>query len=317
MRELALQPVRRRRGVGVGGGDQPVAAGRRRAAGRPRRPSRAAAPARSPAPGPQDRQVQAQPRARSPRATRLGLVGAGVGDDDRLEPAAARRSARASAARQAPIVRSSSRAGTTTTLTRVHRRPLRDQLAPALVVVVGLVGEHARPRPSRPYQAVKARRRRARSRVASKPSPQAAYFSVRVPIVDQKPGTVVPAGSRAGRGRARRPPPGRARRPSARRAARRPAARFSARHTSPAASTPSRAVRIAASTGIAPSSSSRPAAAASSERGADPARPSRPAAPVDPLVAGDDRERRRRALDRAPPRPEPQLNAVIGQPVAR
>ena len=72
-----------------------------------------------------------------------------------------------------------------------------------------------------------------------------AYFSVRVPIVDQNPGTSSQPASGARRGLA-------GDRALTQRVAPmldaqgRPAARFSARHTSPAASRPSGAVRMAA-----------------------------------------------------------------------
>ena len=69
-----------------------------------------------------------------------------------------------------------------------------------------------------PYQAVNAPSPCSRTRTSSKPSPHAAYFSVRSPIVDQNPGTARHPRRRRPR-RSRRPRPGRARRPSARRAA--------------------------------------------------------------------------------------------------
>ncbi len=91
--------------------------------------------------------------------------------------------------RHSAIPSSSSRAGTTTTPT-ISTAPPLDQFASPLVVLVGLMCEHA---DEDPFVTVPggeaAGRDRWVSRTSSYPSPQAAYLSVRVPIVDQKPGT--------------------------------------------------------------------------------------------------------------------------------
>ena len=202
VRELAGEPVRRGSRVGVGRDDQAVRTARveqrwrrrasmpaRRAAPAPR-PVRRAAPARA--------RGRRRPRSR-PRRWRRGRRRArrSPRTTARVEPL------RASARRQAPIRRVLVARGHDDDRVECahHAAPCGDQLVDR-ARSPRRRRARARRRSDRraPYQAVKPPPGCSSRRTSSKPSPQAACLSVRVPIVDQKPGTSVPRRLAARRG---------------------------------------------------------------------------------------------------------------------
>ena len=213
-------------------------------------PARRAAPA--PAPGPST----FSPAARALPADRLRHgrrpVPAGIEHDDRLECRSRRPSggpASADSRRSAPPRPGPGRRRRRLVSMAPPRRsaPARARSA-SIAAVVENPGDCGRPARTR-----RRRHRRARARTghASYPSPQAAYLSVRLPIVDQKPGTSAHAALCPPRF-ARRPPPVRERRPSARRAAAAPPPRCGPGRHRPPPARPASAVRSALSTGMAP-----------------------------------------------------------------
>ena len=141
--ELARQPVGRGPRVGVGAGDQAVGRVRARAGGSQPRPSRRGGPRPRRRAGPSS-SCSASPSARAASPGGAASVSSVQPSSTRtVSNAPGATVCAASASRHAPIAVSSSRAGITTTAVSSTSAPLGDQLAPALVVLVGLVGEHA------------------------------------------------------------------------------------------------------------------------------------------------------------------------------
>ena len=244
---LRARAGRARRCSRVRRGDGAASRGRPRAACRRRGPCRLARDADALAPALQ--RAQAQPRIRGgglrrrlPRSRRC-THRARAGPRRRPDR---RRSASASATRQAAIVSCSSRAGTTmqassgTKPTVAVTSPPRRRCArcPRRSPRRGRARAPTR-RPSLRYQAVNASPSDSSSTL-SYPSPQAAYFRVRSPIVDQKPGTPSHRASVSPASRRPATSPCASASPQCSTCSARPASACSANVTSPAARTQER-----------------------------------------------------------------------------
>ncbi len=218
--QLALDPVGGRAGVGIGADDQAVRPRRIRTGARPPRPCRAGGRRPRPGPGPIERGEREPRRGRGRGATTSAVASRQPSSttivSKRWRPIVWAARARRQRGDRLLFVtgRDDDDAG------QLHGAPFAIRSRPALVVGVGLVGEHPDQAVHRaPNQVVKLS-----ARAGLEPDliePVAPGGVLQRALADRRPEArdLVPGRRCAGGGRARRSRPGLARRPSVRRAA--------------------------------------------------------------------------------------------------